>query len=334
MAPPAKILLRRAASCSLALGIALGAVAFDSAEAWARRSSGGRIGGGSFRAPSRSYTPAPSPRTYSPAPGGYYSPPPVVPVPVPIPGPGYYPPVGGGYAVGGPGIGLSSIILIVVVVGAGFYVLRVIRRGASGAVGGQDGAYAAGFDPDKVEIFRLQVALLASAKQLQRDLTRIAEQADTTTPEGLARLNQEVSLALLRNPEFWVYAKSDQQILPRLTAESQFNRLALTERTKYTDETVSRSGEQSALVKRTFVNDNPDETAEYIVVTILVASESGVPTLEAVRSSDQLRQALATIGSLSGEQLVALEIIWSPSDEKDTLTAEELLTQYTDLVRI
>ncbi|MBW4698268.1 MAG: DUF1517 domain-containing protein [Aphanocapsa lilacina HA4352-LM1] len=333
MVLPAKTLLRRAASCSLALGLALGAVAFDGAEAWARRSSGGRIGGGSFRAPSRSYTPAPSPRTYSPAPGGYYSPPPVMPVPVPVPyGGGYY--GGGGYAVGGPGIGLSSIILIVVVVGAGFYVLRVIRRGASGAVGGQEGAYAAGFDPDKVEIFRLQVALLASAKQLQRDLTRIAEEADTGTPEGLARLNQEVSLALLRNPEFWVYAKSDQQILPRLTAESQFNRLALAERTKYTDETVSRSGEQSALVKKTFTNDNPDETAEYIVVTILVASESGVPTLEEVRSSDQLRQALATVGSLSGEQMVALEIVWSPSDEEDTLTAEELLTQYTDLVRI
>ncbi len=337
MVSTVKSLLRRTATLGLTLSLALGTM-LSAGEAWAQRSSGGRAGGGSFRSPSRSYSPAPS-RGYGGGgyggggySGGYrggyggYAPVPVpVPVPIPFGGGGY----GGGYGYGGGGFGLGGILVVVVIVGAGIYVLRSFRRNA----GAEDAGGEYEVDPGRVELFRLQVALLASAKQLQHDLTRIALEADTSTPGGLAQLNQEVTLALLRNPEFWTYAKSAEQTLPRLQAESQFNQLALAERTKYTDETVSVSNGQRALPK-TFEANNPDELAEYIVVTLLAATETGVPRIGDVRSTEELRQALSTLGSLSGEQLVALEVIWSPSDEKDTLTSEELLTQYTDLVRL
>lgn len=323
-------LMRGVLAGGLALGLLLsGTGSFQSSDvAWARGSSGGRIGGGSFRSAPRSYAPAPR---YAPGGGyggGYYSPGPVVPVPVPIPFGGGY---GYGYGYGG-GFGLSSIFVIVIVVGAGLFFLRFIRRNAAGVgdYGGYDGEP---IDSGKIDVFRLQVALLATAKQLQRDLIRLAEQSDTSTPEGLTRLNQEVTLALLRNPEYWVYAKSDAQELPRLQAESQFNRLALAERTKYTDEVVSKTG-STGLVQKKFDGENPDEVAEYIVVTLLVATEDGAPRLLNVRSSDDLRQALTILGSLSSEQIVAVEVVWSPADENDTLTSDGLLTQYTDLVRL
>jgi len=330
MAIDLKSLLRRTFACSVACALALSSVALGETlsghdQAWARGgSSGGRAGGGSFRSPSRSGGGSSGGGNYAPAPygggsygGGGYAPAPY--------GGGY----GGGYGYGGGipvfigGGGLGTIVILVVVVGGAMYVLRTVRSSGNG-IG----------DSDKLEIFRLQVALLASAKQLQRDLTRIAMESDTDTPAGLARLNQEVTLALLRNPEFWTYAKSGQQSLPRLQAESQFNRLALTERTKYTEETLSKLGDGKPAIVKSFSADNPDETAEYIVVTLLVATESGVPSLSEVRNADELRQALATVGSLSGEQIVALEVIWTPQAENDTLTSEELLTQYTDLVRI
>lgn len=318
MAINLKSLLQRTFACGLALGLAVSAISVGEQlsggdQAWARGSSGGRAGGGSFRSPSRS----------APSGGGRY-------------GGGYAPGYGGGYGGGygyGGGIGffpiflggggIGTIVVLVVVVGGAMYVLRNFR--SDGAGGGSS---------DKVDVFRLQVALLASAKQLQRDLNRIATTADTDTPAGLARLNQEATLALLRNPEFWAYAKSNQINLPRLQAESQFNQLALAERTKYTEETLTRIGDGKQAIVKSFAADNPDEVAEYIVVTLLVATEAGVARLSDVRNAEELRQALATIGSFSGEQIVALEVIWTPQAENDTLTSEELLTQYTDLVRL
>jgi len=319
MAINLKSLLQRTFACGLALGLAVSAISVGEQlsgadQAWARGSSGGRAGGGSFRSPSRS-APSRSGGSYG---GGY--------------APGYGGGYGGGYGYGGGigffpiflgGGGLGTIVLLVVVVGGAIYVLRNFRR--DGADGGSS---------DKVDVFRLQVALLASAKQLQRDLNRIATAADTDTPAGLARLNQEATLALLRNPEFWAYAKSNQINLPRLQAESQFNQLALAERTKYTEETLTKIGDGKQAIVKSFAADNPDEVAEYIVVTLLVATEAGVARLSDVRNAEELRQALATIGSFSGEQIVALEVIWTPQAENDTLTSEELLTQYTDLVRL
>jgi uncharacterized membrane protein len=319
MAINLKSLLRRTFACALALGLTVGALSVGEQlsgqdQAWARGSSGGRAGGGSFRAPSRSTGGG----------GGSY-------------GGGYAPSYGGGYGGGGYGYGgggffpiflggggIGTIVVLVVVVGGAMYVLRSFKSNGMGGSG----------DSDKLDIFRLQVALLASAKQLQRDLNRIATAADTDTPAGLARLNQEATLALLRNPEFWAYAKSNQINLPRLQAESQFNQLALAERTKYTDETLTKIGDGKQAIVKSFAADNPDEVAEYIVVTLLVATESGVARLSEVRNAEELRQALSTVGSFSGEQIVALEVIWTPQAENDTLTSEELLTQYSDLVRL
>lgn len=328
MALSMKSLRRQAVACGLSLGLAvaglavgeLTAASFDQTgeAAWAQRSSGGRLGGGSFRSPSRSggYGGGGYGGGYRGGygGGGYYA---------PGPSPFFFLP----FFFGGGG-GFGSIFTVLIVVGGALYVLRAVRGGVANGSGGFGG------DPDTLELYRLQVALLASAKQIQRDLNRIAEIADTSTPEGLARLNQEVTLALLRNPEFWMYAKSGQQQLPRPEAESQFNQLALAERTKYTDETLARFGDNREAIVKSFQADNPNETAEYIVITVLAAAEAGAPRIPVVRSSDELRQALTAIGSLSRDQLVALEVIWTPQAESDTLTSEELLTQYTDLVRL
>ena len=46
------------------------------------------------------------------------------------------------------------------------------------------------------------------ARDLQKDLDQMADKADTSTDAGLHYLLTECVLALLRNPEYWVYASS------------------------------------------------------------------------------------------------------------------------------
>jgi uncharacterized membrane protein len=180
--------------------------------------------------------------------------------------------------------------------------------------------------------------LLAQARGLQSELNQIAEKADTNTPEGRAEILQEASLALLRHPEYWVYAGGGTQQAKLNAAESQFNRLSLAERSKFSEETLSNVNNQlkSVLAKELpgdvdsptrLISEGP---GEYIIVTLLAAT-LGKWDIPQINSADDLRQALRQVGSLPGEQVLAIEVLWTPQAEGDTLTSDDLFAEYPDL---
>ncbi|MBW4641233.1 MAG: DUF1517 domain-containing protein [Gloeocapsa sp. UFS-A4-WI-NPMV-4B04] len=304
---------------TLALGNANGALA----------ASGGRIGGGSFRAPSsRTYS---APRTYAPGGGGYYP-----------------SPYGGGFGGGfgfpfllpffGFGGGFGGLFTILIFIAIANFLTQSFRRVGSDEV--VDEVDYSSNPP--VSVTRLQVGLLAGSRDLQPELNRIAETADTNTPEGRAEVLQEASLALLRHPEYWVYAGSATQQGRLSSAEGQFTRLALAERSKFSEETLSNVNNQlkeaapkAALPAADGSVDNPTKLitegpGEYIVVT-LIAATLGNLQLPQINNSDDLRQALRTFGAIPSERLLALEVLWTPQAEGDTLTADDLLAEYADL---
>ncbi|MBF2072748.1 MAG: DUF1517 domain-containing protein [Synechococcales cyanobacterium C42_A2020_086] len=308
--PLLKPLLIASLAIMLVLGQADGALA----------ASGGRIGGGSFRAPSRTY--APPSRTYAPPGGGY--------------GGGYYYPGGGFgfpflvpiFGIGGGFGGLFTILLFLSIAG---FLVRSFR-----SVAGESGdTYTSS---PTVSVNKLQVGLLAQARELQADLNRIGQNADTSSPEGLAQVLQETTLALLRHPEYWVYAGGESQQTSLTAAENQFNRLALAERSKFSEETLSnvnnllqQAQARPALPEGAGALAEFDQSpAEYIVVTVLTATE-GKLSLPAINSSQDLRQALSQIGSISSDRLLALEVLWTPQAEGDTLSAEDMVVSYPDL---
>jgi uncharacterized membrane protein len=198
-----------------------------------------------------------------------------------------------------------------------------------------------------VSVTRLQVGLLADARGLQAELNQIAETADTNSEAGRAQVLQETSLALLRHPEYWVYAGGSTQQARLEGAESQFNRLALAERSKFTEETLSNVNNQlkAATAKGALPAnqkggelDNPtnlitEGPGEYVIVTLLAAT-LGKMQLPAINNADDLRQALRQIGAISGDRLLAIEVLWTPQAEGDTLTSDDLLAEYADLKQV
>lgn len=296
---------------------------FSHAEGALAARGGGRIGGGSFRAaPSRSYSP-PS-RSYAPPGGGY----------------GY-----GGYGGGGFGFpfllpifgfggGFGGLLSILVFLSIAGFLVRTFRS----VVGGDDAQIDSGYGSPTVSVAKVQVGLLSEARSLQVDLDRIARTADTSTSEGLTQVLQETTLSLMRHPEYWIYAGSETQQTRLEAAETQFNRLALAERSKFAEETLSnvnnqlRGADRASLpaAKGQLVKTDLSSPGEYIVVTVLAATQ-GKLQIPAVNSTEDLRRALGQIGAIPSEQLLAVEILWTPQAEGDTLSSDDMMAEYPDL---
>ncbi len=283
--------------------------------------SGGRMGGGSFRSPSRSYS---APRTYAPR-GGYS---------------GGYGGYGGGFGFpfllpffgfGGGFGGLFSILIFIAV--ANFLVQNVRRITGGNEEGGLGGEIAGG--NSSISVAKVQVGLLASARDLQPELNKLAMTADTSTAAGRSQVLQETTLALLRHPEYWAYGTTDSQKTNLVTAEAKFNQLALGERSKFSAETLSnvnaqiREAAAKPALGTTGELANINTPGEYIVVTLIVGAE-GKLELPKINGAEDLQQAIRQIGSVGSDRLLAVEILWTPQATGDTLTADDVMANYPD----
>jgi uncharacterized membrane protein len=178
----------------------------------------------------------------------------------------------------------------------------------------------------KVSVLKVQVGLLGMGRTLQRDLDRIAGQADTTTAEGLHYVLTETCLALLRHPDYCISGFTSHDINRSISmAEERFNSFSLEERGKFDEETLVNVNN---LRKRMMGAPKADRfNNEYIVVTILVAAE-GEYKLPAINGNADLKAALRKLGSISADSIQAVEVLWTPQDENDTLSERELLRDY------
>ncbi len=296
------------------MAIALvGVLVFGHADGALAARAGGRIGGGSFRAPTRV---APSPSYRSPGGGGYY------------PGGGFgFPFMIPLFGFGG---GFGGLFTIILFIGLANFILRTVREMGSDS----DGMGAV--DNPSVSVAKLQIGLLAEARSLQEDLNRMALSADTSSSTGLTQVLQESTLSLLRHPEYWQYATAQTESTRLLSAEQKFNQLALAERSKFTGESVSNVNNrlQQAAAKPAEAGDlATTEPGQYIVASVIVATQ-GKLNLPKVSSTQDVRQALSTLGAVSSDRLLAVEILWTPQASGETLTADEMIAEYPELTLI
>ncbi|VVA93949.1 unnamed protein product [Arabis nemorensis] len=270
--------------------------------------SGGRVGGSAFSSRSRSSSSYSAPRTLD---RGYSTP--------------YYgpSPFGGGLYVGpavGFGFGGFSSFSLILVGFAAFVLVSGFLSDRS-----QDGSSVL-TDTQKTSVIKLQVGLLGLGKTLQQDFNRLAESADTSTSEGLSYVLTEAALALLRHPDYCISCYSSVDVKRSIEdGEKRFNQLSIEERGKFDEETlvnVNSIKRQSSKTQRA-----SDFSNEYIVVTILVAAE-GVHKLQPINGSLDLKEALQKLGSIPRNKIMAVEVLWTPQNERDTLSERELLEDY------
>ncbi|KAK2365149.1 myelin-associated oligodendrocyte basic protein [Trifolium repens] len=179
----------------------------------------------------------------------------------------------------------------------------------------------------KTTVLKLQVGLSGMGHSLQKDLNRIAEVADTSSPKGWSYVlsgeaPKHTTLALLRHPDYCISGYSSVSInLGIENAEERFNKLSTEERGKFDEETLVNLNN----IKRQSTRSQGSNGLinEYLVITILVAAK-GVLKIPSIKGRGKLKEALQILGSIHPSELLAVEVLWTPQSENDTLSEQEL----------
>lgn len=215
------------------------------------------------------------------------------------------------------------------------FILMFAAQAFKGLFGGGkgEGLFSGGleFGADRIGVVKIQIGLLGAARKLQEDLERIADRADTSQPEGLHYVLEETVLALLRNPEYSVYGyvTSKSAVGPE-EAEEVFNEFSMDERGKIGEETLVNVDDRVKRAKSRVGQLDEEEGSvrnEYILVTIIAAADGNIK-MPPVTDAQELRTALKRLGAIRTDALQAVEVIWMPQEDGDTLTQEELLQDY------
>jgi uncharacterized membrane protein len=305
------------------------------------RSSGGRYGGragfsqsrggssgggwsGSRPAPTRPYG-APPPSSYGPS--------------MPSPGFGFLPFLlpflwggWGGGAGAGSGSGLGGILGLLIILGIVVLVGRVLLKNLAAARRDRPGGSPSGvLGGERYAVVKCQLALLSTARSLQRELQTYASTGSTDTVAGLASALQDVVMALMRHSDYWRYGVV--QVQPAATlddAERAFNQVVGQERAKLSEElTVNVDGVRRQA--RPSERAPSNEVGQYLVVSLIVAT--GYPEFTAYQtpSPKDIEGTLQRLSTLLPSDLLALEVMWSPENPDDSLTEDELIAEYPEL---
>ncbi|NMG58716.1 DUF1517 domain-containing protein [Geitlerinema sp. P-1104] len=212
------------------------------------------------------------------------------------------------------------LLLLLLLLGAGVLMWWFLRRRSAGAG-----------SADQLTVTKLQVGLLAQAHELQAQLTELSVEADLNSAEGLKAFLQECSLSLLSHPDYWTHVQGESQAYPDAEeAEKAFDQFSIQERSKFGEETFSNVG--GRVRQRSLSQDEELDPGEYIVVTFLVATQGNEPLFESISAPDELQTVLQKLAAVPTNSLLVFELLWTPQSQTDSLTADDLLSHYPDLV--
>ncbi len=192
-------------------------------------------------------------------------------------------------------------------------------------------------DKNKKHIFavsKLQVAMLVgSSPVVESQLTELALKYDVESATDRAEFLQECVLIVLRSRQNWSHVCANFQIFAsREEAAQIFNQLSIQERSKLSVETLSVVN--GDIRRRQSVSAGDRGPGEYIVVTFLIGTEDVRPLFGDIGDVGKLKIALEKSAATPAENLLIFELIWSPQEETDSLTGDELLSSYPDLIQV
>lgn len=249
----------------------------------------------------------------------------------------YSPPLFTPFGYGGFGyspIGFMPINFNLLVLGAMAYVAYSVL---SNRAGGSDFAGGRNAEQSGATVLKLSIALesnWAARNNIMNTLARIANKNSAlSTRQDLSNLLSEASLSLLRAKSDWTAVSYDTKSFSErnsFEAEPTFQQMAVRERSKFEEETMS-----VATIRPSEISSAPTQ----VVVSILVAIQGDSNAYK--KDIKQVTDVAACLERLAAEALtdegsavMAVEVLWTPSEPGNTLSKKDLIMNYPELLEI
>ena len=191
---------------------------------------------------------------------------------------------------------------------------------------------------DTVDVTVLRIAVDGRARKfVQTEIKNIANETDTATNEGRTAMLREVALLMRRLRDAWVYGGAVNLPMTSLnSAKTTFDQYVDDARSRFREETVRNEQGKKTTAAASSYTPHSDEGAGLILVSIIIAARRELFTVNRIGNGDDLRQALDSASQLTPASLVAIEVVWQPSEDEDRLSSMELEAKYPrpDLIPI
>ena len=219
--------------------------------------------------------------------------------------------------------------------GAAYVIYSVLsnRAGGSDFSNSEDaGALGSG-----ATVMKVQIALesdWAERSNIMNTLSMLAAKNSALSGrEDIAKLLSEASLALLRKQGDWNSAAYEGELFRQggQAAEPAFQKLAVKERAKFEEETSS-----VATIRPSKIGSTPTQVVVSIVVALRGKSSGYMPNnLRSVSDVATCLQGLAADAMTDdGNNIMAVEVLWTPSEVGNTISTRELIEDYPELIRL
>ncbi|KAF0918770.1 hypothetical protein E2562_026151 [Oryza meyeriana var. granulata] len=183
--------------------------------------------------------------------------------------------------------------------------------------------------PRSTSVIKLQVALrgAAAAKSFQKDLNKIAERVEGSSPRWYKFILTETISSLHRHKDSCISTSLLVDVKDNEDSwNDYFKKISLEERSKFDEETLSNL--EGIKRKKVYSTKTDGSKNEYIVLTILVAADGTLDFPQVIRSSAELEAALAKLNSTPETDLRGVHVLWAPQDEDDILSKERMQKDY------
>ncbi|MBV8759352.1 MAG: DUF1517 domain-containing protein [Deltaproteobacteria bacterium] len=242
---------------------------------------------------------------------------------------------GAGGAIDGVGLLIGFVIAILWLIFSGIAQVYRDNSGVNAPLSMGLGDYA---PIDTVDVSVLRIAIDGRARKfVQNEIKNIASETDTSTADGRTAMLREVAILLRRLRDAWVYGGAVNEPMRDLGgAKPVFDRYVDDARSRFREETMRNEQGKKTTTAASSYTPHSDEGAGLILVSIIIAARRELFTVNRIGNGDDLRQALDSASQLTTSNLVAIEVVWQPSEDEDRLSSMELEAKYPrpDLIPI
>lgn len=186
----------------------------------------------------------------------------------------------------------------------------------------------------RADVQAIVIGLDARARrEVQGAMRRIAIEGDTGTRRGRHRMLGEAVAVLIGAEGHWTHAHAEGGGLRAAEdAKRQFTELAHRARSRFDVEVLRNTG--GAVTTRPAPPLAPSDEPGVVIVTLVVASQRELADVGVPVDRAALRAGLEALRAVSEDELIAMEVVWSPAEEADRVSAAQLEARHPEIRRL